>query len=129
MNAGIASAARMPRIATTIISSMRVKPDFFFSSFDMIVVSDCLSGGAARRTTNPRPSSWADFLKHPQCTRHASVQKSCGLGIAAVFRPHSREQRRSASLIGDIADKKRQSPMWCKVTSTARATPNPQAAP
>ena len=39
MNAGMARAAKIPRIATTIISSIRVKPDFFFKSFAMGGVS------------------------------------------------------------------------------------------
>lgn len=45
MNAGIAIAARMPMIATTIISSMRVKPSFRFSSFRMTFSLQCVGGG------------------------------------------------------------------------------------
>src|SRR5690242_7622607 len=109
MNAGIARAARMPRIATTIISSMSVKPDFFFSSFAMGVLSVTFLR-RDRRIQESAPKLLGRLPSRRCCTAHAIMKFSAHREIAAGFQTRNDSKRRGASPDEGRTDKKRQLP-------------------
>src|SRR5262249_49326122 len=106
MNAGIARAARMPRIATTIISSISVKPDFFFSSLAMVVLSVTFLR-RDRRTQESAPRLLGRLPEERCCTAHAILKISALREITTVFGARGRKARREASLDRGCTDKKR----------------------